>query len=156
MATYLLDSSALVKHYHTEAGTAEVDRLFAELESRRFIARLTVVEVQSALARKVREGTIPAPELTEVYGRFFADITHRRVQIVRMTDDHYRAAERLVRQYGPVAGAPRLRTLDALQLAVALDVHLRQPLDGFVVADEDLAAVAQQEHLAVRNPTLRE
>jgi uncharacterized protein len=156
MATYLLDSSALVKHYHTEAGTAEVDRLFAELESRRFIARLTVVEVQSALARKVREGTIPAPELTEVYGRFFADITHRRVQIVRMTDDHYRAAERLVRKYGPVAGAPRLRTLDALQLAVALEVHQRQPLDGFVVADEDLAAVAQQEHLAVRNPTLRE
>ena len=30
---YYFDSSAFVKHYHTEAGTEEVERLFAEPEA---------------------------------------------------------------------------------------------------------------------------
>jgi predicted nucleic acid-binding protein len=152
VAVYLLDANALVKHYHPEVGTMAVDQLFEEIEARRLIARLTVVEVHAALGRKVREGVLSASELAEVYGRLFADITRRRLQVIRMTDEHYRTAERLVCTYGPVVGEPRLRTLDALQLAVALDVHQRQPLDGFVVADDDLAAVAQREQLPVRNP----
>jgi predicted nucleic acid-binding protein len=59
MPHYFLDSSALVKHYHAETGTADVDRLLAEPNARHFIARLTVVEVQSALVRKVREASSP-------------------------------------------------------------------------------------------------
>jgi predicted nucleic acid-binding protein len=44
MAVYFFDSSALVKHYHPEVGTAGVNRLFSEQHSRHFIARLAVVE----------------------------------------------------------------------------------------------------------------
>jgi predicted nucleic acid-binding protein len=104
MATYFLDSSALVKHYHAEAGTAEVDRLLAEPNARHFIARLTVVEVQSAFVRKVRKGKISLTELDVVRQRFLDDITQRRVQVVRMTDFHYRTAERLICKYGPQLG----------------------------------------------------
>ncbi len=42
---------------------------------------------------------------------------------MRMTDFHYRTAERLIYKYGPQPSQPRLRTLDALQLAVTLEVH---------------------------------
>lgn len=48
-----------------------------------------------------------------------------------MIDEHYHAAERLIRQYGPQPGQLRLRTLDALQLAVALAGHRHTPLDFF-------------------------
>ncbi len=80
MATYFLDSSALVKHYHAEGETAEVDRLLEEPSACHFISRLTVVEVQSAFIRKVREGKISLMELDVVRQRFLDDITQRRVQ----------------------------------------------------------------------------
>jgi uncharacterized protein len=69
MATYFFDSSALVKRYHPEVGTADVNRLFSEQHSRHFIARLAVAEVQSALVRKVREGLISLTELDTVRQR---------------------------------------------------------------------------------------
>jgi len=52
-------------------------------------------------------------------------------------------------QYGNRKG---LRTLDALQLAVALDVKSRVGLDAFVVADVACAEIAQAQGLSVTNP----
>lgn len=152
MAVYFLDSSAVVKHYQAEVGTAEVDRVLSELNSRHFIALLTVAEVQSAFVGKAREGHISLVELDAVRQQFLDDITQRRFQVVRMNDFHYRAAARLMRQYGPQPSQPRLRTLDALQLAVALEVRRQIQLDSFVSADDDLCSAAEAENLTVFNP----
>jgi predicted nucleic acid-binding protein len=153
MATYFFDSSALVKRYHLEAGTTEVNRLFSEQYSRHFIARLAVVEVQSALVRKAREGLLSLPDFDLVRQKFLDEITQRRLQVVRVTELHYRTAERLIRQYGLQSGQPRLRTLDALQLAVALEVRQQTQLDFFVSADENQCGAATAEQLGVLNPT---
>ena len=69
-----------------------------------------------------------------------------------MSDFHYCTAERLIRKYGPQLGQPRLRTLDALQLAVALEVHQHTRLDSFVAADDDLCGAARGEQLSTLNP----
>jgi len=45
-----------------------------------------------------------------------------------------------------------LRTLDALQLAVALDLKAQGLLDFFVCADEILCQVAEKEGITVVNP----
>lgn len=45
-----------------------------------------------------------------------------------------------------------LRTLDALQLAVALDLKAQGLLDFFVCADETLCQVAEKEGITVVNP----
>jgi predicted nucleic acid-binding protein len=45
-----------------------------------------------------------------------------------------------------------LRTLDALQLAVALDVQSRAGLDAFVVADAAFAEIADAQGVPVTNP----
>ena len=45
-----------------------------------------------------------------------------------------------------------LRTLDVLQLAVALAVHAITPLDDFICADANLCLVASAEGLTVINP----
>jgi hypothetical protein len=48
----------------------------------------------------------------------------------------------------------QLRTLDALQLAVALRTHRVSPIDHLVAADQRLCDVAVLEGLAVINPEL--
>jgi hypothetical protein len=64
---------------------------------------------------------------------------------------HYREGERLLRTYTAGKG---LRTLDSLQLAVALlELHRESWLDQFVCADEVLSAVATAEGITVLNPT---
>ncbi len=57
--------------------------------------------------------------------------------------------EGLLGRYGLIR---RLRTLDALQLAVALDLHRRGICDHFVCADQRLGEVAQQEGLSLLHP----
>jgi len=149
MADYFLDSSALGKYYHVEVGTAEVDRLLKEPGSRYFISRLTVIEVQSVFASKVRRGIITEADFQLLRRRFLADVTRRQFLVVRMTGWHYQEAERLIRKHGP---SRSLRTLDALQLSVALDLRNRGILDHFVCADKNLCAIAQVEGLSVINP----
>jgi hypothetical protein len=51
-----------------------------------------------------------------------------------------------------IASRIACETLDALQLAVALDLAGQNLLDRFVVADQSLATVAAAERLKVVNP----
>ena len=60
MSRNFLDTSALVKHYHAEAGTDVVDRVIDEVGAELLIARLTLVETISAFAMKVRTGEFDA------------------------------------------------------------------------------------------------
>ena len=60
MVRYFFDTSALVKHYHAEAGTETVDRLIDEPGAELLIARLTLVETISVFAIKVRAGEFDA------------------------------------------------------------------------------------------------
>jgi predicted nucleic acid-binding protein len=59
-AAYFFDSSALVKRYHPEVGTADVNRLISDQDSRHFIARLAVVEVQTPALQQLRRAFVVA------------------------------------------------------------------------------------------------
>jgi predicted nucleic acid-binding protein len=56
--SFFLDSSALIKLYHEEPGTERVEEIFATSETSLVVSELAAVELQSALARKVRTGEI--------------------------------------------------------------------------------------------------
>jgi uncharacterized protein len=75
MARYFIDSSALVKYYHDEIGSPKVQRILDEADSEHFIARFTLVELRSAIAKKVRMGLLAAQEHLQIQRRFRADIT---------------------------------------------------------------------------------
>src|SRR6185369_15416315 len=93
---------------------------------------------------KVRAGTISMGDFEALRRRFAADLTKsKRLTGTRLLVAHYQEAERLLRQHAPVR---RLRTLDALQLAVAIDLHRKQAIDGIV------SAVAALEGLKVLDP----
>jgi predicted nucleic acid-binding protein len=149
MSQHFLDTSGLVKHYHPEVGTPEVDRLWADPNARLFISRIGVVEAISVFAKKVRTGLISPADFGLLRRRFFADLRRRRLLLVRLLVRHFQEADRLLKQHGLTLG---LHTLDALQLAVALDLRHRGMLDTFVTADRVLLAVAPLEGLPVFDP----
>lgn len=153
MPTYYLDSSAVIKRYQSEDGSPEVNRIIEEADSTRFIARLSLVEVQRAFARRLRTRDIADQEYDRLRFGFYADLRRRRLRVKEITPLHYRAAVRLVQQYAPTQTVPLLRTLDALHLAVALDIRERDGLDTFVCTDKDLCDVAKAEQLSVLIPT---
>ncbi len=146
---HFLDTSALAKYYHREVGTGVVEKLLDEPTSAIFISRLTAIEIQSVFARRVRAGELVREAFQLLRQRFFADIVERRLTVVRMTDEHYQAAQDLLLEH---ATESRLRTLDALQLAVAVDLRDVRLIDRFVCADVDLCAVAAREELVIVNP----
>jgi hypothetical protein len=55
---YFFNSSALAKLYHPEAGTATVDQIVNATGATVRLSRLTVVELRSAFAIKVRTQSI--------------------------------------------------------------------------------------------------
>ncbi len=148
MANSFLDTSALVKYYHPEDGTVEVTRFVQERGSRHYISRLGIVEAQHAFAIKLRTGEITETDFEGLRQRLLRDIAQGQFQHVRVTEPHYREAERLIVAYR----RRRCRTFDALQLAVALDLHRRDMTDYFVCADIRLCETAQEEGLLIVNP----
>jgi uncharacterized protein len=151
VAAYFFDSSGLAKFYHPEPGTAMVTAIFHEPGRRILISRLTVLEMHSMFAIKVRTGILTAVEANSVRGRFRADLVSGDFQVFAITDVHYGHAERLILQY---AFGRRLRSLDALQLAVALDLKDQGILQRIVAADRTVCEIAAAEGLSVIDPQI--
>src|SRR5262249_9528130 len=118
MPRYFLDTSALVKHYHTEPGSPKVDAIWADPSADLGITRLASTEFFSAIAAKFRAGLLIAPQFELLRRRFLADVVRRRKpRIARLLRSHFQDAEAFLCSYG-LSG--RLRANDALQLSVAL------------------------------------
>jgi predicted nucleic acid-binding protein len=149
MAEHFYDTSGAVKHYRAELGTANVDALLADTASRHYLSTLGVVEIHAVFARLVRMGQITAAEFHRLRGHLLNDIASGLWQIVQVTPVDFQQAQQLLVSH---ALAQNLRTMDALQLAVALGLHSLSPLDGFVCADANLCLTAAAEGLTVINP----
>jgi predicted nucleic acid-binding protein len=148
LAEHFYDTSAAVKHYRSELGTAKVDRLLADAASQNHLSTLGVVEAHSVFARLARMGQITALEFHRLRGRLLADIVSGLWQIVQVTQADFQQAQQLLVRYATTQG---LRTMDALQLAVALGLHATTPLD-FLSADANLCLIAATEGLTAINP----
>jgi len=120
LATYFFDSSALAKRYHPEEGSAKVAAIFGEQGRRIIISHLTVIEIRSMIAGKFRSGVLSGAEANDLTGRFKADIASGALDIFAIAVFDYRRAEDLIAKHG---FQHRLRSLDALQLGVALDLR---------------------------------
>src|SRR6266446_4777276 len=96
MARAFLDTSALVKYYHPEEGTGEVTQFVQERNGRHYISRLGIVEAQHAFAIKLRTGDITETDFAGLRQRLLRDIAQSLFQHVRVTEPHYREAERLI------------------------------------------------------------
>jgi predicted nucleic acid-binding protein len=149
VAGYFFDSSALVKPYHPEPGTPEVLKIFGERGRRILVSRLTPVEIQSAVAVKVRTGAIGKETAEALRRRVVGHAASGELAVFTLTDAHYAAAERLIAHH---AFDHRLRSLDALHLAVAGDLREQGLVDCLVASDRAICEVAPIERFSVVNP----
>jgi len=153
MAYYFLDSSALVKRYVSEIGTAWVRNL-TDITSKNaiIINRITSIEVVAALARRAKSGSLSGSDASYAISRFKAElVTHFRV-----TDLTAILANRAIN----IAETRQLRGYDAVQLATALFIYDELVAVGvptphtyvLVSADAELNDAASLEGLIVDNP----
>lgn len=150
MPNYFLDTSALAKRYHKENGSEYMDRILEEPDSQSLISHLSIVELESVLAIKTRIGEIDEHALQIARRRFRADIARQRLLVAPPVHErHFHGARRLLIQYGVAEG---LRTLDALQLAIALDLHQLGDIGVLVAADQRLCRVASMAGCSAVNP----
>lgn len=103
MASYYLDSSAVVKLYVAEPGSQWVESLItARADDGRpahvvAMSKVGVVEVAAAVARRAREGFLDAARQDAVLNTFLGDC-ERRFLILAVLDDQVRLAVALVRR----------------------------------------------------------
>jgi predicted nucleic acid-binding protein len=144
--TYFLDTSALAKLYHHEAGSELVETWAADDTVLLWISDLAHAELHSALIRKVREGELREEVLHGLLECFRVDLLHR-FHLVHLTARIVVGAIDLLIEHGK---RHPLRTLDALQLASAQAIE-RGELT-FVTADRKLIAAASVIFSQVLNP----
>ncbi len=149
MSDYYADSSVLVKRHVQEIGTEWAKSL---LENNLIItAEMSIVEVYSALNRRVREGSITPEDYAHIMTDFSAlcTITYKLVQL---SSPIIERTKLLLERYP-------LRAYDAVQLASALvinDAFLKQKLPAliFLSADQRLLSVAHHEGLSTDDPNV--
>lgn len=146
---YFFDTSALVKRCHPETGTATTDPIAETPGASILISRLTGAELTSAFAIKVRTGVIENSDTDLFLSQFRYDVGSGKLRVFSIAESEFVTTERLIRRY---AFQLRLRALDALQLAVALELRERKLVDFFVAADRALCDVAALEGFVVVNP----
>jgi predicted nucleic acid-binding protein len=150
LAGSFLDTSALAKLYHEEAGSEYVERIVGQPGSRGFVSRLSLVEMESAFAIKVRTGALDETGRSLALRRLRADIARSRLIVgPAIGPGHYRSAAKLLRVHGVSHG---LRTLDALQLAIALDMLQASWISVILSADKRLCEVAEACGCPAINP----
>ncbi len=142
-----VDSSAIVKYYVTEPGSAWMRERIGQGDAI-LLSEVTVVEVAAALGMLRRMGRISARYRRGFWEKFERDCVEKFDLTPVVHDVIYTAAK--------LCSNHPLRAYDAVQLAAGL--ALRTPLAGedapfvFISADDALITAAEGEGLAVDNP----
>ena len=150
MAVLFFDLSGLVKRYIAETGTNWViNQLRVSAANDIFIANITGIEVASAIARRVRSGSITQIFADKALRRFKRDFDKKFI-VIELTPKIVKVGILLAEKYS-------LRGYDTVQLAVGLSVKNRLAQSGiqnftFISADKNLNSAAVAEGLTVDNP----
>ncbi len=142
MPLYFLDTSALVKRYHREVGSAEMDRLFLHGNNSFVLSALTISEIASTFARKLREGLLSQRVVHQTLDFFSRDLL-ARFSVLDLERDQVDQSVSLILRHG-------LRAMDGLQLAACLSLAPHHPT--LISADHRLLEAARAERLNVLNP----
>lgn len=152
MAHYYLDSSALVKRYMAERGTAWISSLCDAASGHTlYTVRISGAEIIAALFRRSRSGALSLLDAQTEAAQFKADLAYD-YQIVEVTDALVNTAMTLAERHA-------LRGYDAVQLAAALELQTALaasslPALTMVSADAELNTAATAEGLMVEDPNL--
>jgi predicted nucleic acid-binding protein len=134
---HYLDTSALVKRYIKEAGSASVRSLFRSRSVA--TARIAYAEIAATLARLCRERRLDETARDRIYARLDGDFNVLSVVEVRAA---------LVRAIPALVMRHPLRGYDAVHLAAALAIRGAGAAVTFWAADTSLTRAARAEGLS--------
>jgi uncharacterized protein len=140
---YYLDSSALVKRYAAESGSAKVAALI-EGDHRIAVSWLAIPETLSSVARRAKDGSMHAEELAAIRNQLNQDI--QRFLIVEVSGAPVDGIETLIARHA-------LRGADSIHLSTALWLGkaTKTPII-FVASDNELLNAARSDRLETYNP----
>lgn len=148
MPAYYFDSSAIVKYYVEEPGSAWVAAMLAHEDVPAFISPIAGVEVLATFTRKGRRGELGSEAQEAAVRKFQGDF------ITRFT--HGLLDLRTLQRAMDLVCQHPLRAYDALQLATSLLLASALPPDfpplTFVSADSSLNQLAERLGLSAENP----
>ena len=152
MAVYFCDSSAIVKRYVSEQGTAWLTGITDPAAGNRvYVAAITGAEVIAALARKRRGQHLSTNDAATAMTRFRHDYENEFLIV--------EVAAALIGSAMSLADTHSLRGYDAVQLAAAIQTQQRRNARGapaliFITADDDLLDAGAAEGLITDNPNV--
>jgi predicted nucleic acid-binding protein len=151
VSSYFLDTSALLKRYIIESGTAWVQNIAQPgVGHSIIISQIAPIEIVSAVSRQKREGII-GERTARVIRLLVNRHAVREYEVVLLTPEVGERAQNLLETHS-------LRAYDSVQLASALLANMTliaknlSPLI-FVSADVRLLPIATSEGLQTHNPT---
>ncbi len=135
-----LDTSALLKLYREEEGSAQVER---EVNNANviYLSTLAELEFRSSVWKHCRTKEISEGQVAIAVEAFVKD--YSEYTFIEMSDEIISSAEKLLMKYGNDG----LRTLDSIQLASALTLRDENCL--FLTYDKKLKKMLQKEDLDV-------
>lgn len=147
MAIYYLETSALLKRYRTEQGTATVNDIFrSKLRNEVLLTSyFTALEVEAVVARALKGRILTREALIALLGRFAEDL-NESVALQPVSNIVLSDSIDQVRRYA-------LRAPDAIHLAAALRVSQAALVATiFVTSDNELLRAARNEGLEILDP----
>lgn len=133
-----LDTSSLIKLYHSEVGTDILDKIFEDnVVEVIFLSDIAKVEFSSAIWKKVRTKDLTSDEATGIIDSFCDD--YNKFTFVDVDSELISIARDLISKYG----LKGLRTLDSFQLASIIKV--KTGLFFAVTADDLLKSLIDLE-----------
>jgi predicted nucleic acid-binding protein len=145
VAAFFLDTSAVLRRYIQETGTAWIQALATpSARNSLFVVRITLAEGVAAITRRERGSSITAQDAATAVADFQLDFA-RQCRVVEVSAGLVAQAATLARQHG-------LRGYDAVQLAAVLEIHATDPSLTLLSADVELNAAAMTKGLLVDDP----
>ncbi|MGI8543329.1 MAG: type II toxin-antitoxin system VapC family toxin [Aridibacter sp.] len=148
--TYYADSSALVKRHISEIGSSWIEQEFDSASGNKITsAKLSIVEVFSAMNRRLRELSISGVEYTK-FSNDFLSFVETEYELIDLSDAVLLESQRLLENYP-------LRAGDAVQLASALLANAqlqsaKLPMLIFLASDVRLLSASKDEGLQADDP----
>ncbi len=152
MAAFFIDTSALVKRYVRETGSAWLTAM-TDHSARNscWLSTMTAVELVAALYRRTKTGTLPPHQALAGELTFRSEFASQFHTVAVSTT--------IIQRAMALAAKHTLRGYDALQLATCLTVRdrrvaVRRPLPTLISSDQELNQAAAAESLLVDDPNL--
>ena len=145
MASFYFDTSALIKFYIEEEGTAQILHLAETLDGDQIVVLdVTLLESRSAVRRREREGDISGPDANRILKQIDQDASS--LYLVQPL------SSAVIEEAARLSDLHPLKAYDALQLAGCLVIRHSMPPVTFVCADVRLCKVSGLEGLTTLNP----